>query len=57
MFRNLRQAEQETGKICKVNGCGRPRRRNGPMEPGPAVVKHIKNATPLDESTNLRESG
>jgi pyruvate kinase len=40
MIRNLRQAEQETGKRCKVEmDVAGPKLRTGPLEPGPAVVK------------------
>jgi pyruvate kinase len=40
MIANLRQAEQETGKQCKVEmDVGGPKLRTGPMEPGPAVAK------------------
>lgn len=40
MIRNLRQAEQETGKPCKVEmDVAGPKLRTGPIEPGPAVVK------------------
>ena len=40
MIRNLRQAEQETGKRCKVEmDVAGPKLRTGPIEPGPAVVK------------------
>jgi pyruvate kinase len=40
MIRNLRRAEQETGKRCKVEmDVAGPKLRTGPIEPGPAVVK------------------
>jgi len=40
MIRNLRQAEQETGKRCKVEmDVAGPKLRTGPIEPGPEVVK------------------
>jgi pyruvate kinase len=40
MIRNLRRAEQETGKRCKVAmDLGGPKIRTGPMEPGPKVLK------------------
>jgi pyruvate kinase len=40
MIRHLRQAEQETGKRCKVEmDVAGPKLRTGPIEPGPAVVK------------------
>ena len=41
MIRNLRRAEQETGKSCKIEmDVAGPKLRTGPMEPGPAVVKY-----------------
>jgi pyruvate kinase len=41
MIRNLRQAETETGKNCKIEmDVAGPKLRTGPMEPGPAVVKY-----------------
>ena len=40
MIRNLRQAEQETGKSCKIEmDVAGPKLRTGPIEPGVAVVK------------------
>ena len=40
MIRNLRQAERETGKNCKVEmDVAGPKLRTGPIEPGPAAVK------------------
>lgn len=40
MIRNLRTAELETGKSCKVEmDLAGPKLRTGPIEPGPAVVK------------------
>ena len=40
MIGNLRRAEQETGKRCKVEmDVAGPKLRTGPIEPGPAVVK------------------
>ncbi len=40
MIRNLRRAEQETGKPCKIEmDVAGPKLRTGPIEPGPAVVK------------------
>jgi len=40
MIRNLRRAEQETGKLCKVAmDVAGPKLRTGPVESGPAVVK------------------
>lgn len=41
MIRNLRVAEQETGKSCKIEmDVAGPKLRTGPIEPGPAVVKY-----------------
>jgi pyruvate kinase len=41
MIRNLRRAEQETGKSCKVEmDLAGPKFRTGPIEPGPAVLKY-----------------
>jgi pyruvate kinase len=41
MIRNLRRAEQETGKNCKIEmDVAGPKLRTGPMEPGPTVVKY-----------------
>ena len=41
MIRNLRRAEQETGKPCKVEmDIPGPKFRTGPMEPGPRVLKY-----------------
>jgi len=41
MIRNLRQAETETGKTCKIEmDVAGPKLRTGPIEPGPAVVKY-----------------
>lgn len=38
IIRNLRQAEQKTGKSCKIEmDVASPKLRTGPMEPGPAV--------------------
>jgi pyruvate kinase len=40
MIRNLRHAEQETGKSCKVEmDVAGPKLRTGPIESGPAVAK------------------
>jgi len=40
MIHNLRQAEQETGRSCKIEmDVAGPKLRTGPIEPGPAVVK------------------
>jgi len=40
MIRNLRRAEKETGKLCKVAmDVAGPKLRTGPVESGPAVVK------------------
>ena len=40
MIRNLRRAEQETGKTCKIEmDVAGPKLRTGPIEPGLAVVK------------------
>jgi pyruvate kinase len=40
MIRNLRRAEKETGRHCKVEmDLAGPKLRTGPIEPGPAVVK------------------
>jgi len=40
MIRNLRQAEQETGKSCKIEmDVAGPKLRTGPIKPGPAVIK------------------
>jgi pyruvate kinase len=40
MIRNLRQAEQETGKRCKVEmDVAGPKLRTGPIESNPAVIK------------------
>ncbi len=40
MIANLRRAEKEVGKACKVEmDLGGPKLRTGTMEPGPAVVK------------------
>jgi pyruvate kinase len=40
MIRNLRQAEHEMGKSCKIEmDVAGPKLRTGPIEPGPAVVK------------------
>jgi pyruvate kinase len=41
MIRNLRQAEQETKKRCKVAmDLAGPKLRTGPIEPGPRVLKY-----------------
>ncbi len=41
MIRNLRRAEQETGKLCKVcMDVAGPKLRTGPIEGGPAVLKY-----------------
>ncbi|HKM90337.1 MAG TPA: pyruvate kinase [Candidatus Acidoferrales bacterium] len=41
MIRNLRRAEKETGKSCKVEmDLAGPKFRTGPIEPGPAVLKY-----------------
>ena len=41
MIANLRRAEKETGKSCKVSmDLAGPKLRTGPMEPGPAVLKY-----------------
>jgi pyruvate kinase len=40
MIHNLRRAEKETGRACKVSmDVAGPKLRTGPIEPGPAVVK------------------
>ena len=40
MIRNLRRAEQETGKPCKIEmDVAGPKLRTGPIRPGPAVLK------------------
>jgi pyruvate kinase len=40
MIRNLRRAEKETGKPCKIAmDLAGPKLRTGPVEPGPAVLK------------------
>jgi len=40
MIRNLRQAEKETGKSCKIEmDVAGPKLRTGPIKPGPAVLK------------------
>ena len=40
MIRNLRRAEKETGKACKVEmDIAGPKLRTGPIEPGPTVLK------------------
>ena len=40
MIRNLRRAEKETGKTCKIEmDIPGPKLRTGPIEPGPAVLK------------------
>jgi pyruvate kinase len=58
MIQNLRRAEQETGRSCKIEmDVAGPKLRTGPMEPGPAVLKYRPNAMLLDEPKNLRESG
>jgi pyruvate kinase len=41
MIRNLRRAEQETNKRCKVAmDLAGPKLRTGPIEPGPRVLKY-----------------
>jgi pyruvate kinase len=41
MIRNLRRAEQETGRCCKIEmDLAGPKLRTGPLEPGPTVVKY-----------------
>jgi pyruvate kinase len=41
MIRNLRRAEKETGRACKVAmDLAGPKLRTGPVEPGPAVLKY-----------------
>ena len=41
MIRNLRQAEQETGKSCKIEmDLAGPKLRTGPIKAGPAVLKY-----------------
>ncbi|HXQ27131.1 MAG TPA: pyruvate kinase [Candidatus Acidoferrales bacterium] len=40
MIRNLRRAEKETGRPCKIAmDLAGPKLRTGPVEPGPAVLK------------------
>ncbi|OYW12977.1 MAG: pyruvate kinase, partial [Acidobacteriia bacterium 12-62-4] len=40
MIRNLRQAEQETGRSCKIEmDLAGPKLRTGPLQPGPPVLK------------------
>jgi pyruvate kinase len=41
MISNLRRAEQETGKHCRIAmDLAGPKLRTGPIEPGPAVLKY-----------------
>ena len=41
MVRNLRRAEKETGRPCKIAmDLAGPKLRTGPIEPGPAVLKY-----------------
>jgi pyruvate kinase len=41
MVRNLRRAEKETGRACKIAmDLAGPKLRTGPIEPGPAVLKY-----------------
>ena len=41
MIRNLRRAEKETGRACKIAmDLAGPKLRTGPVEPGPAVLKY-----------------
>jgi pyruvate kinase len=41
MIRNLRKAEEEMGKSCKIEmDLAGPKLRTGPIQPGPAVVKY-----------------
>jgi pyruvate kinase len=41
MIRNLRRAEEETGKHCKIEmDLAGPKLRTGPIEAGPAVLKY-----------------
>jgi pyruvate kinase len=41
MIHNLREAEKETGRRCKVSmDLAGPKLRTGPMEPGPRVLKY-----------------
>jgi pyruvate kinase len=41
MIQNLRRAQQETGKSCKVAmDVAGPKLRTGPIEPGPCVLKY-----------------
>ena len=41
MIRNLRRAELELGKTCKVEmDLAGPKLRTGPVEPGPAIIKY-----------------
>ncbi len=41
MIRNLRRAERETGKSCRIEmDLAGPKLRTGPMEAGPAVLKY-----------------
>ena len=41
MIRNLRRAEKETSKKCKIEmDIGGPKLRTGPIEPGPTVLKY-----------------
>ena len=48
MIRNLRQAERETGKSCKIEmDVAGPKLRTGPMEPGPAVLKYRPKRDPF----------
>ena len=41
MMRNLRRAEKETGKACKIEmDIPGPKLRTGPIQPGPTVLKY-----------------
>jgi pyruvate kinase len=48
MIRNLRQAEQETGRSCKIEmDLAGPKLRTGPLQPGPPVLKIRPERDPL----------
>jgi pyruvate kinase len=52
MISNLRRAEKETGKHCKIAmDVPGPKLRTGPIEPGPAVLKYRPRRDPYGRVT------
>jgi pyruvate kinase len=53
MIHNLRRAEQETNRRCKIAmDLGGPKLRTGPMEPGPRVLKYRPKRDPSGHVTS-----